>query len=85
MLSTENMHADLQNMILSILKGQVKERLTFLFLKKNNHSDMLLINKVKDSTPAKNSMLHSVVIWMNGMMNAYTNDSFVKDYMIWVS
>lgn len=82
----ENLPAERQTMILSILKGQVKERLTLQFLKKNNHSDMLLINKVKDSTPAKNSMLHSAVIWMNGMMNAYTtNDSFIKDNMTWVS
>ena len=73
-------------MLLSILKGQVKERLSLQFLKKNNHTDMLLINKVKDSIPAKNSMLHSATIWMNGIMNAYTtNDSFVKDNMTWVS
>lgn len=47
---------------------------------------MLLIAKVKDSVPSKNSMLHSAVIWMNGMMNSYTtNDSFCKDNMTWVS
>lgn len=47
---------------------------------------MLLIQKVKDSVPQKNSMLHSAVVWMNGMMNAYTtNDSFCKDNMTWVS
>lgn len=47
---------------------------------------MLLIGKIKDAVPTKNSMLHSAVIWMNGMMNAYTtNDTFVKDNMNWVS
>lgn len=43
---------------------------------------MLLINKIKESLPQKNSMLHSACIWMNGMMNAYTtNDTFIKDNM----
>lgn len=47
---------------------------------------MLLIAKVKDSIPQKNSMLHSATIWMNGMMNAYTtNDSFIKDNITWIS
>jgi 26S proteasome regulatory subunit N2 len=73
-------------MLLSILRGAIKERLVLQFLKKNNHTDMLLIAKVKDSVPSKNSMLHSAVIWMNGMMNSYTtNDSFCKDNMTWVS
>lgn len=47
---------------------------------------MLLINKIRDMVPVKNSMLHSAVIWMNGMMNSYTtNDIFIKDNMNWVS
>lgn len=38
-------------MLLSILRGEIKERLTLQFLKKNNHTDMLLIQKVKESVP----------------------------------
>lgn len=87
--ASEALHKDQkerQDMVLSILRGQIKERLTLQFLKKNNHTDMLLIGKIKDSIPQKNSMLHSATIWMNGMMNAYTtNDAFIKDNMTWVS
>jgi len=79
-------HPDRLEKLLSILRGQTKERLSLQFLKKNNHSDMLMIGKLKESIPAKNSMLHSAMIWMNGMMNAYTtNDSFIKDNMNWVA
>ena len=37
------MNKERQAMLLSILRGQIKERLTLQFLKKNNHTDMLLI------------------------------------------
>jgi 26S proteasome regulatory subunit N2 len=64
----------------------VRDHLSLMFLKKNNHTDMLLINKIKESLPPKNTMLHSACIWMNGMMNAYTtNDTFIKDNMQWIS
>ena len=73
-------------MILSILRGQIKERLILQFLKTNNHTDMILIGKTKDAVPQKNSMLHSATIWMNAMMNAYTtNDSFINDNLQWVA
>jgi len=38
-------------MLLSILKGKTKEKLILQFLKKNNHSDMVLISKTKDAIP----------------------------------
>ena len=58
--------------LLSVLKGSIKDTLTRQFMKKNNFADMLLINKVKDviAKKDKNAMLHSAVVWMNGMMNA---------------
>lgn len=52
--ASEALHKDQkerQDMVLSILRGQIKERLTLQFLKKNNHTDMLLIGKIKDSIP----------------------------------
>ena len=78
-----------QEKLLSILNGKVKDTLTRQFMKKNNHADMLLIGKVKDivaKDKKQNAMLHSAVVWMNGMMNAQTtNDSFVKDNLSWVA
>ena len=71
--------------LLTILKGQINERLYLQFLKKNNHTDMLLINQVRDSLgKQKKSILHMATIWMNGMMNSYTtNDAFLRDNLAW--
>ena len=78
-----------QEKLLSVLNGKVKDTLTRQFMKKNNHADMLLIGKIKDivaKDKKQNAMLHSAVVWMNGMMNAQTtNDSFVKDNLSWVA
>ena len=72
--------------LLTILKGEVVERLNLQFLKKNNHTDMLLINKMKDDLgkAQKQSVPHNAIFWSNGMMNAYTtNDSFLRDNLPW--
>jgi 26S proteasome regulatory subunit N2 len=72
--------------LIKILKGEITERLYLQFLKKNNHTDMLLIGKIKDSIGNRNSMLHSATVWCNGIMNAYTtNDAFLKDQHSWIS
>jgi 26S proteasome regulatory subunit N2 len=68
------------------LKGDIAEKLTLQFLKKHNHTDMLLINKIKDSIGTKNSMLHASTVWCNGIMNAYTtNDAFLRDNLSWTA
>ncbi len=70
--------------LLTILKGSINERLYLQFLKKNNHTDMLLINQVRDSIGNKKSILHMSTVWMNAIMNAYTtNDAFLRDNMAW--
>jgi len=69
-----------------VLSGEVKDRLSLQFLKKNNNTDMLLIGKTKDSIGNRNSMLHSATVWQNGIMNAYTtNDAFLRDNLQWTS
>lgn len=69
---------------MKILKGELTDRLYLQFLKKNNHTDMLLINQIKDSIGTKNSMLHTATVWCNGVMNAYTtNDAFLRDNISW--
>ena len=73
----------------SILNGEVISRLNLQFLKKNNNTDMILINNTKDAIAARGggpSMLHSATIWQNGIMNAYTtNDAFLRDNLKWAS
>jgi 26S proteasome regulatory subunit N2 len=74
------------NQIKSILTGEVRDRLYLQFLKKNNHCDMLVLQKIKDKLPTKNSILHGATIWTNGIMNAYTtNDSFIRDNLQWAA
>lgn len=72
--------------LIKILKGEISDRLYLQFLKKNNHTDMLQINKIKEAIGNRNSMLHSATVWSNGIMNAYTtNDSFLKDQHGWIA
>lgn len=72
--------------LITILEGQISDRLYLQFLKKNNNTDMHIINKIKDSIGNRNSMLHSATIWANGVMNAYTtNDAFLRDNINWAS
>lgn len=70
----------------SILTGEVRDRLYLQFLKKNNHCDMLLLQKIKEKLPNKSSILHGATLWSNGIMNAFTtNDSFLRDNLQWAA
>jgi 26S proteasome regulatory subunit N2 len=70
----------------SILKGEIRDRLYLQFLKKNNHTDVAIIQSIKKAIGPKSSILHGATIWANGMMNAYTtNDTFLQDNIQWVS
>jgi 26S proteasome regulatory subunit N2 len=70
----------------TILNGEVSDRLYLKFLKKNNHTDMIVINKIKDKIGQRNSITHGACIWANGIMNAYTtNDIFLRDNITWAA
>lgn len=70
----------------AILTGEVRDRLYLQFLKKNNHCDMLLLQKIKEKLPNKSSILHGATLWSNGIMNAFTtNDSFLRDNLQWAA
>lgn len=70
----------------SILTGEVRDRLYLQFLKKNNHCDMLIIQKIKEKISQKSSVLHGATLWTNGIMNAYTtNDAFLRDNLSWAA
>ena len=72
--------------ITCILKGEIRDRLYLQFLKKNNHTDISIINTIKKVIGPKSSILHGATVWSNSMMNAYTtNDTFLKDNLQWVS
>ena len=72
--------------ILQILDGEIRERLFLQFLKKNNHTDVALVQNIKKSVGPKSMILHGATIWSNAMMNAYTtNDVFLQDNLSWVA
>lgn len=69
-----------------ILKNEVSKKHELQFLNKNNHTDMLLLQKIKTEIGEKNSITHGAVVWANGIMNAATtNDMFLRDNIDWVA
>ncbi len=69
-----------------ILKGDIRDKLTCQFLKKNNYSDMNLLKQIKGQIGEKNSITHGALVWANGIMNAHTtNDVFLRDHINWVA
>lgn len=69
-----------------ILTGEIRDRLNLQFLKKNNHTDMLVLSKIKEKIGQRSSILHGATVWTNGIMNAYTtNDSFLRDNLSWAA
>ena len=67
------------------MKGEIRDKLYLQFLKKNNHTDVQIIQSIKKAIGPKNSILHGAAIWANSMMNAYTtNDTFLQDNIPWV-
>lgn len=70
----------------SILTNQVPRRLALQFMKKNNHTDMLMLKHLMDDVGTKNSITHGACVWANGIMNAMTtNDSFLRENINWVA
>ena len=74
------------NTLGSILTNQVPRRLTLQFMKKNNHTDMLILKNLMNDIGTKNSITHGACVWANGIMNSMTtNDSFLRDNINWVA
>ncbi|SPQ24575.1 96e17b70-f200-44bf-84dd-fbd187132eea [Thermothielavioides terrestris] len=69
----------------SILDGSATIKLNLEFLYRNNHTDLSILNKVRDSLEARNSIFHSAVTFCNGFMNAgTTHDKFFRDNLEWL-
>lgn len=70
----------------SIIKNEVPRKLSLQFLKKNNHTDMLLLKNLMNDVGTKNSITHGACVWANGIMNAMTtNDTFLRENLNWVA
>lgn len=71
--------------ISSILDGSSTIRLNLEFLYRNNHTDLSILNKVRDSLEGRNSIFHTAVTFCNAFMNqGTTNDKFFRDNLEWL-
>ncbi|PHH93237.1 hypothetical protein CDD83_9507 [Cordyceps sp. RAO-2017] len=71
--------------IRSILDGSKTIRLSLEFLYRNNHTDLTILNKVRDSLEGRNSIFHTAVTFCNAFMNqGTTNDKFFRDNLEWL-
>ncbi|EOD52586.1 putative 26s proteasome regulatory subunit rpn2 protein [Neofusicoccum parvum UCRNP2] len=68
-----------------ILKGTKTIELNLEFLYRNNHADRNVLNKIRDSLEARNSIFHTAVTFANAFMNSgTTNDGFFRDNLDWL-
>ncbi len=71
--------------IRAILDGTLTIRMNLEFLYANNHADVAILNKVRDSLEPRNSIFHTAVTICNGFMNqGTTNDKFFRDNLEWL-
>ncbi|PUU77052.1 armadillo-type protein [Tuber borchii] len=72
--------------IRQILRGTKSIEIALEFLFRNNHTDMSILNKIKDSLEARNSIFHTAVTFSNAFMNAgTTSDGFFRANLEWLS
>ena len=73
------------NSIRDILRGTKSIELDLEFLFRNNKTDMAILNKIKDSLEARNSIFHTAVTLATAFMHAgTTNDKFFRDNLEWL-
>ncbi|THW57429.1 26S proteasome regulatory complex, non-ATPase subcomplex, Rpn2/Psmd1 subunit [Aureobasidium pullulans] len=73
------------NSIRDILRGTTSIELNLEFLFRNSHTDKHILNKVRDSLEARNSIFHTAVTFSNAFMNSGTTvDTFFRDNLEWL-
>ncbi|KAI1272333.1 armadillo-type protein [Xylaria sp. FL0933] len=78
-------HVEIYKNIRSILDGTKTIKLNLEFLYRNNHTDLAILNKVRDSLEGRNSIFHTAVTFCNAFMNqGTTNDKFFRDNLEWL-
>ncbi|KAJ5096017.1 hypothetical protein NUU61_005373 [Penicillium alfredii] len=71
--------------ILAILDGKKTIQLNLEFLYRNNKADIAILNKIRDSLEARNSIFHTAVTLSNAFMHAgTTHDKFFRDNLEWL-
>ncbi|POS84866.1 ARM repeat-containing protein [Erysiphe pulchra] len=68
-----------------ILDGSEVIRLNLEFLYRKNHTDLRILNYVRDSLEGRNSIFHTAVTFCNAFMNqGTTNDKFFRENLEWL-
>lgn len=76
---------DVFSRIRKILDGSEMIKLNLEFLYRNNHTDLRILNRVRDSLEGRNSIFHTAVTFCNAFMNhGTTNDKFFRDNLEWL-
>ncbi|EPY50668.1 19S proteasome regulatory subunit Rpn2 [Schizosaccharomyces cryophilus OY26] len=69
-----------------ILSGEQTVKYHREFLYSHNNTDMLILNKTKDSLESRNSIFHNAVTFANAFMNFGTSyDNFFRENLSWLS
>ncbi|OAX84601.1 hypothetical protein ACJ72_01028 [Emergomyces africanus] len=71
--------------IRDIIDGVNSIQLNLEFLYRNNKADVTILNKIRDSLEARNSIFHTAVTLSNAFMHAgTTHDKFFRDNLEWL-
>lgn len=82
---TKAEHITAMKSINDILKGDNSIKLNLEFLHRANHTDLTILNKIKDSLEARNSIYHTAVTLAMAFMHAKTaRDQFIRDNLEWL-
>lgn len=81
--------SDVQKKALSnvrdILRGTKSIELNLEFLYRNSRTDRSILNKIRDSLEARNSIFHTAVTFSNAFMHSGTTiDAFFRDNLEWL-
>jgi len=69
-----------------ILSGEITIGMNLDFLFRSNKTDLVILNKIRDSLEARNSIFHSAVTFSNAYMHAGTTvDGFIRDNLDWLA
>jgi 26S proteasome regulatory subunit N2 len=82
---TKAEHIAATKAVTEILKGENTIKLNLEFLHRHNHVDLTILNKIKDSLEARNSIYHTAVTLAMAFMHAKTaHDKFIRDNLEWL-
>lgn len=69
-----------------VLIGNASIELNLQFLHRNNHSDLILLNDIKNSVDQRNGITHNAIIIAHGFMQAGTScDVFLRNNLDWLA